>query len=66
MCKNANRILSKKRKEKHSKKAREKYQNLSEEEKIKSANMLVSNIEIFLKKKMGRSINMIENNIKNL
>ena len=48
MCKNANRILSKKRKEKLSKKAREKYQNLSEEEKIKSANMLVSKIEIFL------------------
>ena len=38
-------------KEELSKEARERYLNLSEEEKDKSANMLVSDIEIFLKQK---------------
>ena len=33
--------------------------------KTKSANMLVSDIEIFLKKKKKRSVNMVVNNIKN-
>ena len=49
--KNDNRILSKKIKERPSKRARERYQNLSGEEKTKSTNMFVSDIEIFLKKK---------------
>ena len=53
-----------KNKEKLSKKVRERYQNLSEEEKTKSANMLVSDTEIFLKKKKKRSNNMVVNNIK--
>ena len=42
----------KKAKEKLSKKARERYQNISEEKKTKSANMLVSDLEIYLKKKL--------------
>ena len=46
------------------KKACERYQNLSEEKKTKSAYMLVSDIEIFLKKKKRRSVNMVVNNIK--
>ena len=36
-----------KNKEKLSKKARERYQNLSEEEKKRSLNMVVDNIKIF-------------------
>ena len=40
-----------KNKERLSKKARERYQNLYEEKKTKSTNMLVSKIELFLKKK---------------
>ena len=57
--KNANRILSKKTKEKLSKKVLERHRNLSDEKKTKSVNMLVSDIEIFLKKKNKRSINAI-------
>ena len=53
------------KKEKLSKKARGRYQNLSEEEKTKSTNMLVSDIEIFLKKKKKRNVNMVVNDIKN-
>ena len=45
--KNANRILSKKNKEKLSKKVLERHRNLSDEKKTKSINMLVSDIEIF-------------------
>ena len=48
-----------KHKEKLRKKARERYQNLSEDEKAKSINMLLSGIEIFLKKKKKRNINMV-------
>ena len=45
-----------KNKERFSKEAGERYQNLSEEEKIKSANILVRDIEIFLKKKIKNDI----------
>ena len=45
--KNVYRLLPKKKKGRLSKKAREKYQNPSEEEKIKSTNMVVSDKEIF-------------------
>ena len=48
--------------EKLQKKACEKYQNLPEEEK--SANMLVSDVEIFLNKKKKRSVNMVVSDIK--
>ena len=51
-------------KEKLQKEARERYENLSEEKKAKSANMIVSDIEIFLKKKKKRSVNMVVNDIK--
>ena len=51
-----------------SKNARERYQNLSGEEnnnnKKKGVNMLVSDIEIFLKKKKKRSVNIVMNSIK--
>ena len=47
-----------KNKERLSKKARERYQNLSEEQNSKSTNILVSDIEICLKKK-EKSVNMI-------
>ena len=57
-----NRILSKKKKKKK-KKARERYQNLPQ--KAKCANIFVSDIEIFLKKKNKRGINMVVNNLKN-
>ena len=50
-------------KEKHSKKARERYQNLPE--KTKCANIFVSDIEIFLKKKTKRGVNKVVNNLKN-
>ena len=50
-----------KNKERLSKKARGRYQNLSEEEK---GRILVSDIELFLKKKKKRSINMVVNHIK--
>ena len=49
-----------------SKKAREMYQNLSKEKKDKNANMLVSDIEIFLKKKKKGRINMVVSDIKAL
>ena len=41
----------KKNKERLQKKVWERYQNLSQEEKTKSINMPINNIEIFLKKK---------------
>ena len=46
-----------KRKEKLQKEARERYQNISGKKKAKIANILVSNREIFLKKKKKRSVN---------
>ena len=45
--------------EKLQKEACERYQNLSVEEKDKNANILMSNIEIFLTKKK-KSINMVQ------
>ena len=44
--------------------ARERYQNFSEEEKTESFNMVMSDIEIFLKKKKKRNVNMVVNDIK--
>ena len=46
-------------KENLQKEARERYQNLSEEK-----DMLVSDIEIFLKKKKKRSANIVMNDIR--
>ena len=54
----------KKNKERLSKKICESYQNLSEEEKTKSVNILMSDKKIFLKKKRRRSVNMVVTNIK--
>ena len=53
-----------KHKEKLRKEARERHQNLSEENKRKSINMLVSGIEIFLKKKKKGNVNMVVNKIR--
>ena len=53
-------VLSKRNTEKLSKKA----QNLSEEEKTKSATRLVSDTETVLKNKKKRSANIIVNYIK--
>ena len=62
---NVNKI-SLKNKERLSKKAHERYQSLSGEgeEKGKSVNTLVSDIEIFLQKKKKRSVNMVVNDTK--
>ena len=54
----------KKNKEKIRKEARKRYQNLSEEEKKKRDNMLVSDTENFLNKKKERSVNMVVNDIR--
>ena len=51
---------------KHKEKLWKRYQNFSGEKKTKSANMLMSDIEIFLKKKKKRSVNMVVNYIKNI
>ena len=53
-----------KHKEKLRKEARERHQNFSEENKRKSVNMLVSGIEIFLRKKKKGNVNMVVNNIR--
>ena len=53
-----------KHKEKLRKEAHERYQNLSEEEKTKSINMLISGIEIFLEKKKKRNLNMVVKDIR--
>ena len=45
----------KKNKEKLRKQAREKYQNLSEEEKVKNVNIIVIQLRIFLKKRNKKS-----------
>ena len=52
-----------KNKERLSKNACERHQNLSKEKKTKGTNMLVSDIEIFLKKKK-KSVNMVVNDLK--
>ena len=52
-----------KHKEKLPKEARAGYQNLSEEKKRKSTNMLVGDIEIFLTNKKKRSVNMLVNDL---
>ena len=54
----------KKNKEKIRKEACKRYQNLSEEEKKKRDNMLVSDTENFLNKKKERSVNMVVNDIR--
>ena len=51
-----------KNQERISKKACERYQNLSEEEKEKSTNIFVGDIDIFLKKKKKRSVNRVVKN----
>ena len=61
--KNDNRILSKKQR-KASKEARETNQNLSEEKKTKSINMLMNDKEIFLKKEKTKSANMAVKDIE--
>ena len=59
--KNVNRILSEKQR-KSSKKAVERYQNLSEEGK--SEYILVNDIEMFEKKKKRKSVNMVVHDIE--
>ena len=51
-----------KNQERISKKACERYQNLSEEEKEKSTNIFVGDIVIFLKKKKKGSVNRVVKN----
>ena len=51
-----------KNQERISKKACERYQNLSEEEKGKSTNIFVGDIDIFLKKKKKGSVNRVVKN----
>ena len=58
---NVNGILSKKQRKDFKKKVRERYQNLSEEEKMKIAYMLVN---IVKKKKKKRMVNMVQDSIK--
>ena len=58
---NVNGILSKKQRKAFKKKVRERYQNLSEEEKMKIAYMLVN---IVKKKKKKRMVNMVQDSIK--
>ena len=52
-----------KKQTKASKKTCERYQNFSERKK-KGANMLLNDIEIFLRKKKTKSFNMVVNNIE--
>ena len=42
------------------KEARERYQNLSEEEKEKSVSIIVIKLRIFLKKKNEKKLNILE------
>ena len=58
---NVNGILSKKQRKAFKKKVRERYQSLSEEEKMKIAYMLVN---IIKKKKKKRMANMVQDSIK--
>ena len=53
-----------KNKERLSKNACKRYKNLSEEEKTKTGKMLVSDIEISLRKRKKRSVNMFVNDTK--
>ena len=46
------------------KKKEEKYNNLSEEKKAKDTNMHMKNIEIFLKNKKAKNVNIIGNTMK--
>ena len=57
-------IYNKKNKEKLLKEARESYQNLSKERKNKKQKILMCDIEIFLKKKKTKVINMFVKDIK--
>ena len=59
-----NNYYQKKNKENLQKEVCERYQNLSEEEKTESTNMLVSDIETFLKKKKKRGVNMVVADIR--
>ena len=59
-----NNYYQKKQKKKLSKKVYERYQNLSEEKKTKSANIIMTGIEIFLKKKTKRSKNIVMKDIR--
>ena len=54
----------KKSKEKLQKEVCERYQSLSEEEKVKSGNMLLRDIEIFVKTEKKRSASMVVNDIR--
>ena len=53
-----------KKQRKDSKNANEGYQDLSEERRTESVNMLVDDIEIFLKKTKTKSVDMVPNNTK--
>ena len=53
-----------KNKERLWKEARERYRNLSEEEKTRNDNMVASDIRIFLKKKKKRSVSINANATK--
>ena len=59
-----NNYYKKKNKEKLQKEAREWYQNLSEKGKTKRDSMHVSDIEIFLKQKKKRSVNMVMDDMR--
>ena len=53
-----------KNKEWHGGKTRERYQNLSEEQKIESENMVMNHIKIFLNKRKIKEVSMNVNAIK--
>ena len=53
-----------KNKDKLQRKACDRFQDFSEEEKTKNISMLVNDIEIFLKKKKTNTENMVGNDIK--
>ena len=53
-----------KNKERHGGKTRERYQNLSEEQKIESENMVMNHIKIFLNKRKIKEVSMNVNPIK--
>ena len=53
-------------KERLSKKACQRYQIFLKKKEPKSAKMLFSDIEIFLKNEKKKRVNMVVNNIKNL
>ena len=51
-------------KERLQEKARERHQNLSDEEKTKSENMVLNDIKTFLEKNKTKSINMLVKDIE--